>query len=88
VFVPQVRVEYQYEFEDDPQTVDARFELDTAGTEYRLAGGSGDNDAVNAGLSVATVLPNGWMPFVDFSMLFGQDTFERQRATLGLRVEF
>lgn len=88
VFVPQVRVEYQYEFEDDPQTVDARFELDTAGTEYRLTGGSSDNDAINAGLSLSTVLPNGWMPFVDFSMLFGHDTLERQRATLGLRVEF
>jgi uncharacterized protein with beta-barrel porin domain len=88
VFVPQVRVEYQYEFEDDPQTVDARFDLDTAGTEYRLTGGSSDNDAINAGLSLSTVLPNGWMPFVDFSMLFGHDTLERQRATLGLRIEF
>ena len=36
----------------------------------------------------STVLPNGWMPFFDFSMLFGHDTLERQRATLGLRVEF
>lgn len=88
VLVPQLRVEYQYEFEDDPQSVRARFDLDAAGTDYRLQGDSGDNDAFNVGLSLATVLPNGWMPFVDFSMLFGHDTFERQRATLGLRVEF
>lgn len=88
VLVPQLRVEYQYEFEDDPQTVDARFELDTAGTEYRLTGGSADDDAIDAGLSLSTVLPNGWMPFVDYSVLLGHDTFERQRVTLGLRVEF
>lgn len=88
VLVPQLRVEYQHEFEDDPQIVEARFDLDTAGTEYRLKGGSGDNEAINAGLSLSTVLPNGWMPFVDYSVLFGHDTFDRQRATLGLRVEF
>ncbi|MCM2312845.1 MAG: autotransporter outer membrane beta-barrel domain-containing protein, partial [Steroidobacteraceae bacterium] len=88
VLVPQLRVEYQHEFEDDPQTVTARFDLDTAGTEYRLKGRSVDNDAVNAGLSLSTILPNGWMPFVDYSVLFGHETFDRQRATLGLRVEF
>lgn len=45
-------------------------------------------DAIRAGLSVAFVLPNGWMPFIDCAMLLGNDTFDRRRATPGLRVEF
>lgn len=88
VVLPQLRVEYQKEFEDDPQDVTARFVLDGTATEYLLSGDSGDKDSINAGLSLAIVLPNGWMPFFDFSILLGNDGLDRQRATLGLRVEF
>lgn len=88
VLVPQLRVEYQYELEDDRQTVNARYDLDSAGTVYRLTGDRADRDAIDTGLSLSAVLPNGWMPFIDYSALLGNDTFERQRVTLGLRVEF
>lgn len=47
-------------------------------------GGRARRDAIHAGLSVAFVLPNGWMPFIDYAMLLGNDAFDRRRATLGL----
>ena len=37
--VPQARVEYQHEFEDDPQSVTSSFALDASGTRYALVGG-------------------------------------------------
>jgi uncharacterized protein YhjY with autotransporter beta-barrel domain len=88
IVMPQFRVEYQHEFEDDAQDAIAQFALDSSGTEYQLLGDEGDTDSINAGFSIAFVLPNGWMPFFDYSVLLEDDDLDRQRATLGLRVEF
>ncbi len=88
VFIPQLRIEYQRELEDSAPTAVSRYELDPAGTRYALAGATADEDAINAGLSLAAVLPGGWMAFVDWAILLESDTIDRQRATLGLRREF
>mgnify|MGYP003481460822 CR=1 FL=1 len=88
VVVPQLRLEYQKEFEDDLQQVTAQFVLDPTGNQYLMTGGSGDKESLNAGFSLAIIRPNGWMPFFDYSILLGNDGLDRQRATLGLRVEF
>lgn len=88
VWVPQLRVEYQRELDDDAPTAASRFSLDPAGTVYALSGGKGDDDAINAGLSLAAVLLNGWMVFADWAILLDHEQLDRQRATLGLRKEF
>jgi outer membrane autotransporter protein len=88
VFIPQLRVEFQHEFEDERPSVTGRFVLDSAGTSYSLAGDEVDQDFVNAGLSLSAILPNGWVCFADYAVLLASDAFDRQRATLGLRVEF
>ncbi len=88
IVMPQLRLEFQHEFEDDANDAIARFVLDGTGTEYQLIGDEGDSDSINAGFSIAFVLPNGWMPFFDYSVLLENDALDRQRATLGLRVEF
>ncbi len=88
MFVPQARVEYQHEFDDDAPSVASRFALDTTGTEYVLAGGGQDEDFVVAGLSLSAILPNGWICFADYSVLLEHEELERERATLGLRIEF
>ena len=88
VVVPQARVEYQHEFEDDPQSVTSRFALDASGTQYALVGGGLDQDFIVAGFSLSAILPNGWICFADYSVLLENDEFDRERATLGLRAEF
>ncbi len=88
VFVPQLRLEYQREFDDDAPTVVSRYVLDASGTEYRQAGGGQDEDSVVAGFSLSAILPGGWTCFADYSVLLGHDEYERERAALGLRVEF
>lgn len=88
IVVPQLRIEFQHEFDNQSQDVAASFVLDSSNTQYLLSGSGGDRDSINAGLSIAFVLKNGWMPFFDYSILLGNDDLDRQRATLGLRVEF
>ncbi|MEX2148650.1 MAG: autotransporter outer membrane beta-barrel domain-containing protein [Steroidobacteraceae bacterium] len=88
IVIPQLRVEFHHEFEEDAQDAIAQFALDSSGTEYQLLGDEPDTDSINAGFSIAFVLPNGWMPFFDWSVLLEDDVLDRQRATLGLRVEF
>lgn len=88
IVMPQLRLEFLHEFEDDSDDAIARFVLDGTGTEYELIGDDSDKDSINAGFSIAFVLPNGWMPFFDCSVLLDNDSLDRQRATLGLRVEF
>lgn len=88
VFIPQLRVEHQKEFDDDPQTISAQFVLDPLGTQYQLVGDRIDTSATEAGFSLSLLLPNGWMPFLDYDVLVGSSGRDRQRATLGLRVEF
>lgn len=88
VLLPQLRIEYQREIDRDAPTAAGRFDLDPAGTQYTLAGARPDDDAFNASLSVAAVLRNGWMAFLDLAILLGSEDLDRQRATLGLRKEF
>ena len=88
VFVPQLRLEYQKDFADDPESLAASFALDPRNTQLQLTGRTWDRDGINAGFSLVAVLPNGWMPYLDYSTLLGYTSLKRQRLTLGLRVEF
>ncbi len=88
VFVPQLRLEYQKDFADDPESLGASFVLDPRNTQLQMTGRTWDRDGLNAGLSLVAVLPNGWMPYLDYSTLLGYKSLKRQRLTLGLRVEF
>jgi uncharacterized protein with beta-barrel porin domain len=87
VIVPQARFEYEHEFEDDPRATATSFVLDAAGNQFRVASDSPDRNYFNAGASLLFVLPNGWMPFVDYEGLIGYSDFKRHRVTAGLRVE-
>ena len=62
--------------------------LDPRNTQLPLTGRTWDRDGLNAGLSLVAVLPNGWMPYLDYSTLLGYKSLKRQRLTLGLRVEY
>jgi uncharacterized protein YhjY with autotransporter beta-barrel domain len=88
VFVPQLRVEYQREFEDDPQTITSQYLLDPAGTTFTLTGDTPDESQLEAALSLSAIMPNGWNAFADYSTRFSSEDLDRRRLTLGLRKEF
>jgi outer membrane autotransporter protein len=87
VLVPQVRVEYEREFDGEADTTRAAYLLDTNRNQLTLRGDSAKGGRVNLGLGLLAVLPNGWMPFIDAEVLVGESSWDRYRIALGLRKE-
>jgi len=88
VVVPQVRIEWEHEFRDDPNAVEASFVQDTGDTRFAVLSDPPDRNYYNVGAGLRVVLPNGWMPYVDYEALVGYEDRTRHRATAGLRAEF
>jgi uncharacterized protein YhjY with autotransporter beta-barrel domain len=87
VVVPQARVEWEHEFEQDAQQVTTSFALDTSENEFELTGDKPDRDYYNVGFSLVGVFARGWMAFADYQRVIGYDDLERNEYTLGLRIE-
>lgn len=88
VVVPQVRAEFEHEFDDDVRTTTTSLVLDPARNAFRVTSDTPDRNAFNVGAGLLFVLPNGWAPFVDYEGQLGYRDASRHRVTAGLRVEF
>ena len=88
VVIPQLRVEYEHEFQKGKRSILSSFVQTTAANSLAVTTDDPDRNYVNLGASLLFVLPNGWMPFVDVETLVGYQDLNRQRYTTGLRVEF
>lgn len=88
VVLPQARFEYEHEFDDDPRTTTTSLLLDPASNAFRVRNDPPDRNSFNVGAGLLFVLPNGWMPYVDYEGLLGYSDTSRHRVTAGLRVEF
>ena len=87
VLLPQLRLEYEYEFDRDAETVTAFYLQDAAQTRFQFAGDDPDEVSYNVGVGLVAILPNGWLPYIDYEQQFGNDTYESWRFTFGLRKE-
>lgn len=88
VLVPQLRAEYQHEFEDAAESVSAGFLLDSAGNRFTLAGDRPDTSGAEVGFSVVGVFADGWNAYADYARLVSRDDYDRYRFALGVRKEF
>ncbi|MBB6521954.1 autotransporter outer membrane beta-barrel domain-containing protein [Pseudoteredinibacter isoporae] len=87
VLIPQLRLEYEKEFDRDPQQMSASFVQDNSNTLYQFSGESPDDSYFNMGLSLTAVLPHGWIPYVEYQWQASNDSFDRSRWMLGVRKE-
>lgn len=87
VLLPQLSLEYVREFERDGVTSRSAFQLDQAGNRLTLEGDRRDGDFFDVGLGLVVLLPNGWMPFIEWQTTLGHDDIDRDRVAVGLRVE-
>lgn len=87
VFVPQLKVEYLYEFKNDGTRVVSEYVLDGGASQFALTGDKPDSGTINVGAGIAAYLPNGWTAFLYVDTLTEGD-LDRDRLTLGFRVEF
>jgi outer membrane autotransporter protein len=88
VILPQLQAQWQNEFDDDPETLDASFLLDADATRFRLQGDRPDRTSGEVGVSLAAVFSNGWSAFFDYTRLVARDDFDRDLFSAGLRREF
>ena len=87
VLIPQLRLEYEKEFDRDPQLMSASFVQDSSNTLYQFAGESPDDSYINMGLSLTAILPHGWMPYVEYQWQGSNSSFDRSQWMLGVRKE-
>ncbi len=88
VLVPQLRAEYQHEFEDEAESVSAGFLLDSSGNRFTLTGDRPDTSGGEIGFSIVGVFADGWNAYADYATLVSRDDFDRYRFSLGVRKEF
>lgn len=87
VLIPQVRLEYEREFDGKADNTRASYLLDADRNQLTLRGDSASGGHFNLGVGLLAVLPNGWMPFIDVEALVGESDWDRYRVALGLRKE-
>ena len=87
LFIPQMRIDFEHEFDTDAPATSARFLLDSGNTQYLLSAQERESDTLNVGVGMLVILPNGWMPFVDYQILLGNSQRDSYRITAGLRKE-
>jgi outer membrane autotransporter protein len=88
VLMPHLQLEWEHEFKDDPQSVEARFLHDPTGTGIFVRGDDLDTDYFRIGLGLSMVLTRGRSGFVYYEHLLGRDGFSQWNLALGLRLEF
>ena len=87
VLLPQLWLEYAHEFDRDPASVNATYVEDASQSIYRLTGDDPDEDFFNLGIGLMAIFPNGWIPFISYEHQQGDDVFEGDTFTVGLRKE-
>lgn len=88
VLVPHAQVEYLHEFEDDPESIVARFVNDPTNTAILVPQAEVDTGYFNLGLGLSGVFANGRSAFVYYERRAGQSGYSQDSLALGVRIEF
>lgn len=88
VLMPHLQLEWEHEFRDDPQSLEARFIHDPTATPMVLSGDPLDTDYFRVGLGMSMVLTKGRSGFFYYERLLGKDRTSQYNLALGLRMEF
>ena len=71
VLLPQLRVDYEHEFEDDELSSDSAFLLDVSNNIFSSDGDAPDQDRFVTSAGLVVVAPRGWSAFIDLEFLLG-----------------
>ncbi|WP_290885682.1 autotransporter domain-containing protein [Arenimonas sp.] len=88
VLMPHLQLEWEHEFRDDPQAMEARFLNDPTGTAMLVTGDPLDTDYFRLGLGLSMVLTGGRSGFFYYEHLAGRDGESQWNLAMGLRMEF
>ena len=88
VLMPHLQLEWEHEFRDDPQALEARFLNDPTGSVMLLRGDELDTDYFRIGLGMSMVLTKGRSGYFYYERLLGKDRSSQYNLALGFRMEF
>lgn len=88
VLMPHLQLEWEHEFRDDPQAIEARFIHDPTATPIVISGDELDTDYFRLGLGMSMVFTGGRSAFFYYERLVGKDRTSQYNVALGLRMEF
>jgi outer membrane autotransporter protein len=88
VLMPHLQLEWEHEFKDDPQSLEARFINDPTGTAMVISGDPLDTDYFRLGLGLSMVLTRGRSGFLYYEQLVGRSGMSQYSLALGFRMEF
>lgn len=88
VLMPHLQLEWEHEFEDDPQAIEARFINDPTGSAMVVSGDPLDTDYFRLGLGLSMVFTGGRSGFFYYERLMGMNGMSQYNLALGFRMEF
>ncbi len=88
ILSPHAEVEWEHEYEDNPDTVNARFLADPTSTVFQIKGDPVDTNFFRLGLGLSFTLPKGKSGFVYYEKTLGITGLTQDNLTLGFRMEF
>jgi outer membrane autotransporter protein len=90
VVLPQLRLEWEHEFENDSRTIRANFLEDPTPddtSQIQLLTDAPDRDFFNIAAGVSAVLRRGLSAFVQYQTVIGLADVKSHHVALGLRIE-
>jgi len=88
VLMPHLQLEWEHEFKDDPQAIEARFINDPTGSAMLVSGDPLDTSYFRLGLGLSMVLTGGRSGFMYYERLAGMSGMSQYNLALGFRMEF
>ncbi len=87
VVVPQARVAWVHEFENNAEEITATYIADPRQNILRATSDEPDRDYFKLGLGLSVVLPGGAQLFVNYDTVLGLDGYSQYVVSLGGRIE-
>ncbi|HID80829.1 MAG TPA: autotransporter domain-containing protein [Chromatiales bacterium] len=88
VFMPQLRLEWEHEFNNGERAIDAQFIYDPSSTTFGVLTDEPDKDYFNVGLGFSVVTTGGKSGFLYYETRIDQDNIEQHWVKGGLRFEY
>ena len=88
VFVPQLRVEAEFESEENKDGIEATFQHDPSQTPFIVNGNPRDTSYVNLGIGGSALLTNGKSGYLFYETRAQHDYVTQHWLKIGLRLEF
>jgi outer membrane autotransporter protein len=88
VLIPQMRFEWEHEFEDDSRYINAGFVHDPTSSRFAIETDEVDKDYFNLGLGLTAVFSQGKSGYLFYESRIDQDNVSLNRINAGIRIEF